>query len=706
MCSASLLRLLGVSPEHGRLFSEEEETEGNERVLVLSHGFWQRHFGGDADVIGSSVIADGQPYEVVGIMPVSFEFPTPWGGRDDSELWAPLVLSRQEDTRGSHWLGGIARLAPGVTAAEAEVELEGIAARLAEAYPDTNGHTGMWIEPMMRRTLGGIAAVLVFLLFIVGLVLLIACANVASMLLARGTHRLPELAVRASMGAGRRRLVRQLMTESLMLSLLGGAAGVLLAYWGVGALRGMLPDSVPRAAGIAVDTSVMMFAAFVTIATGLLFGLAPALFAARSDLAGVLKESPAGGRAGGGGNKLLASLVAGQLAIGLVLVNAAVVLLVSYANVMRQDLNFRTGEVMVAGVSLVGPAYEEPHQRRAFWEDVLLRIRGFPEVVDAGITSKLPLRGGSNGGVLVNDDVFDPKTQDNLVEYSFIADGYHEAMGITLLGGRTLTAADLEAAAVVAGEEDAVAELPIVINRTMAERFWPQDGALGKLVRPYSAVEHYRARVVGVVEDTRQWGPESPVLPEMYFPHTAELWGPSSNRWLIVHSEGDPDAAAAAIRAAVLEVDEQIPVSAPYTMEEVLRQGTGRRRFSLMLVGLFAGTALLLIVAGTYGVMSFAVSQRTHEIGVRVALGADRAGVFRLFMARAARMLLPGLLFGLAGTVVASVITRSMVFGISPLNPLYVLAAAGVMLVVTFAATIVPVTRAMRVDPVEALRAE
>lgn len=706
-CSAGLLRLLEVPPLHGRLFNDEEEIEGSERVLVIGYGFWQRHFGGAEDVVGREVIVDSQPYEIIGIMPERFETPTPWGGRDDSELWAPLVLPRDDETRGSHWLGGIARLADGVSAREAEVELQGIATQLAQAYPDTNGHTGMWVEPIMRRTLGGITLALLFLLIVVGLVLAVGCANVAGMLLARGASRLPELAVRASMGAGRRRLMGQLLTESLVLSALGGIAGVLLAYWGVGVLRGILPDNVPRVTGIQVDVTVLAFAAFVTLSTGLLFGLAPALFAARTDLARSLKEGVAGSRAvSGSSSSPLAALVGTQLAIGLILVNAAVVLSVSYANVMRQQLNFATDDVLVAGVSLVGPQYDEPHQRRAFWDDVLARIRGLPDVVDASLTSKIPLRGGANSGVLVNDDVYDPTQQDTLVEFSFVAHDYHETMGITLLAGRTFSAQDMETSSVAAEEEESALELPLVINRTMAEQFWPGESTLGNLVRPYSATEYFRGRVIGVVADTRQWGPEYRALPEMYFPHTAEVWGPSANRMLVVRTRGGSEAVEATLRAAVLEVDDRIPVSAAFTMANVFRDGTGRRRFSMLLVGLFAGTALLLVVAGTYGVMSFAVSQRTHEIGVRIALGADRRNVLRLFARRAARLLAPGLGFGIVGTFAASIVTQSMVYGISPVSILHLALAVAIMVLVSSAAILVPVMRAVRVDPLEALRSE
>jgi len=709
--TASLFSVLGVAPAEGRLFTEEAEFEGNERVLILSHGLWQRQFGGEDDVVGRRVNVNGEPHEIIGIMPEEFEFPTPWGGRDDSQIWAPLVLPRDGSRRGSHSFGGIARLADGVEEPEADAELHGIATQLGEAYPDSNAIVDAYAEPMMQRTLGGISSTLVFLLLVVFFVLLIACANVASMLLARGTGRLPELAIRSSMGAGRRRLVRQLLTESLFLSIIGGLAGVVVAYWGVDALRAILPDNVPRVDGIQVDSAVLTFAAVVTVATGVLFGLAPALFTLRSDLVGVLKE----GRLGRGGsrrrNSLLGGLVAAQVAIGFILVNVAVLLWASYSNVMSQDLNFDTDQVIAAGISLSGPAYEEIHQRRTFHQTLLERVRGLPGVVQAGITNKLPLRGGTNGGVLVNDEVFDPTEQYHLVEHSFVDDGYHEAMGITLLSGRTLTQADLDmgaAARETAHAEDLEVlpgELPLVVNRTMAKGMWPDDDPLGKLVRPGGAEEYYRARVVGVVEDTRQWGAERGPLPEMYFPYTAEVWG-TIGAHLVVRVDGDPDAVVGMIRNVVREIDEQIPMAAPFTMGEILHDSTGRRRFSMLLVGLFAGTALILIIAGTYGVMSYAVTQRTHEIGVRVALGADRRLVFRHFIGRALWLVGPGLLVGLLGAYAATAITGSMVYGINSLNPLYVTVAALVMLTVAFAAITLPILRASRVDPVEALRSE
>jgi predicted permease len=451
---------------------------------------------------------------------------------------------------------------------------------------------------------------------------------------------------------------------------------------------------------------VLGFAATVTVATGLVFGLAPALVASRTDLVSNLAVASRGG--GRSRNRLLASLVVAQLAIGFVLVNAAALLLVSYDNVVSQQMNFETEKTLVAGVSLGGPAYEEPQARLAFWRRLRERVRALPGVVAAGVTNKLPLRGGSNGGVLVEGQVFDPEVRRELVEHSFVDDGYHQAMGIALVGGRTLDQRDLDHASAAAGLDVSPVELPLVINRTMAETLWPGEQAIGQIVRNNGAEESYRARVVGIVEDVRQWGAEREPLPEMYFPYTAEVWGPSWAVWskLVVRASGDPRALVSAIRMAIREIDPHIPLADVTTMDEVVHVVTGRRRFSVLLVGLFALTALVLNVAGLYGVMSYAVTQRTHEVGVRMALGSDRARVFRLFVAGASRQLLAGLALGLTGAIAAATAMRSMVYGVSVWNPAFMLAAASVMVPVAFLAILVPVLRATRVDPVQALRTD
>jgi len=703
VCTASLMDLLGVPPLHGRLFTEEEEYEGKNRVVLLSYGLWQDRYGGDAEAVGKMANLDGETWEIIGVMPEGFLSPTPWGGRDDSRIWVPLVLPRDGSGRSSHWLGGFGRLARGVTAEEAEAELEVIAAQLAEAFPDSNARTRMFVEPMMARTLGGITSALVFLVVIVGLVLLVACANVGSMLLARGMNRAPEFAMRAAMGAGKGGLMRQLVSESLALAVMGGLVGVFIAFWGVDAIKAVMPDSIPRGDLIRVNGRALGFASAVTVLTGILVGLAPSLFAARTDLAEVIKH----GRAsrGGGRNRFLSGLVTAQLAIGFVLVNAALVLAVSYANVMGQANHFSTDEVLVTPLALAGPAYETSDARQVLYDGLLARVRGMPGVASAGITSKLPLRGGSNGGILVRDEVYDPAVQSGLVEYTFVGEDYHESMGIPLLAGRTLDMRDLDLAAARLREDTTFIELPVVVNRALAERYWPDSDPLGQMVRPNSPVGFFRGQVVGVVENVRQWGPERPAIPEMFFPYTGEVWG-KWDMYLTVRAAGDAEALAPAVREAVRDTDAALPVPAPYTMATVLDNSTADRRFSMLLVALFAATAMILIVAGTYGVLSYAVSQRTHEIGVRMTLGAGRGSVASLFLWRVAYLIGPGLVLGAAGAWGGSALTGSMVYGVSPISPLHMAGAAGVMVLVALVATAVPVARATGADPLEALRVD
>jgi putative ABC transport system permease protein len=576
-CTPSLLKLLGVAPAQGRLFAEDEQVEGNHRVLILSHELWQAQFGGQPDVVGRWISVDGEPYAIVGVMPESFEFPTPWGGRDESRLWAPLLLPREDSARGNHSYGAVARLAEGVTPEKAAVELRGIAVRLAEAHPDTNARVTIRVEPLMRRTLGGIRSALTFLSVVVALVLLVACANVASMLLARGTQRMPELAVRASIGATRGRLVRQLVTESSVLCLLGGLGGLLLAQWAVTGLKAILPGTVPRVAGIRMDPTVLGFAVLVTVATGLFFGLAPALVSSRTNLVSNLAGRP--GRAGGRSrNRFLSGFVVAQLAIGFVLVNAAALLVASYDKVVSQRLNFETEKTLVAGISVSGPAYEEPQPRLAFFQQLRERLRALPGVVAVGLTTKLPLRGGSNDSVLVRDQVFDPSKERELVEYSFVDDGYHQAMGIGLVAGRLLEQGDLDRASAGAGLDRSPVELPVVVNRTMAERLWPGESAIGKVVRNNEAEESYRARVVGVVEDVRQWGAEREALSEMYFPYTAEVWGPgwaARSKLVVTRGASSPASGRPCVRSTPAS---PLPTSPPWTRWSISRRATGASR--------------------------------------------------------------------------------------------------------------------------------
>jgi putative ABC transport system permease protein len=667
-CTASVLRALGLQPRLGRLFTDDEEIDGNHRVVILSDALWRRQHGAAQDIIGKRITVNGESSAVIGVMPPEYEFPKPWSSMsDEPELWIPLVLPRADSLRGWHSLAAVGRLEDGVTVERAEADLRAIAAGLAEAYPNTNAQVQVWIDPLMRRALGGVRSFLLLLLGVVGLVLLIACANVASMLLARGTTRTSELAIRASMGAARPRLVRQLLTESMVLSGLGGVAGVLIALGAMGAITGLIPPSIPRVDGITIDGWVLLFSLFVTVATGLIFGLAPALFASRTDLVGALKEgrgSQAGGR---NRNRLLGMLVAGQLAMAFVLANGAALLIVSYLEVLRVPRGFTTEHVLVAGIPLNGPRE---------------RIQGLPGVEYAAATNKLPLVGGNNGWVLVDGETYDPQARRPLVEYSYVSPGYIDAMGIALLSGRKLEERDATHADVATGRV-------ALVNQAFVDRYWPGESGLGKRVRQNGDPPEWIATVVGVVADVRQWGLEYPPLPEMYFPHSAELW---SYTRLVVRAAGDPQALVPALRQAVREIDSQIPFSGVRSMDDVVTRANERRRFYTLLVTLFAVTALILVVAGTYGVMSYYVSRRTHEVGVRVALGADSGKVMGLFLRQ--------------GSILSASLTSNLVFGISPFNPLFLAGGALIMTLVALAAVTVPVLRAIRVDPNQALRAE
>jgi putative ABC transport system permease protein len=696
-CTASVLRALGVQPRLGRLFTDEEEVEGDDRVVIVSDALWRRQHGGDPEIIGKRITVNGESSAVIGVMPPEYEFPKPWSAMsDEPEVWTPLVLARADSLRGWHHLAALGRLRDGVTVAQAEADLKAIAAGLAEAYPNSNAQVGVWIDPLMRRALGGVRGFLVLMLGVVGLVLLIACANVASMLLARGTTRTSELAIRASMGAARPRLIRQLLTESMVLSAMGGVAGVVIALATMGAVKNLIPPSIPRVDGIAIDGWVLLFSVVVTVGTGLIFGLAPSLFASRTDLVGALKEGRGSQASGRTRNRFLGLLVTGQLATAFVLANGAGLLIVSYMEVLRTPRGFATEHVLVAGIPLNGPQYEETEARVAFWDRLLERIEGLPGVEYAAATNKLPLAGGNNGWVLVDGETYDPQAQRPLVEYSYVSPGYFDAMGIALLSGRKLEAR-------AAARPDVATDRIAVINQAFADRYWPGENAIGKRVRQNGDPPEWVATVVGVVANVRQWGLEYPVLREMYFAHSTNLWAYTR---LVVRASGDPQALVPALRQAVREIDSQIPFSGVRTMDDLVTSANERRRFYTLLVTFFAVTALILVIAGTYGVMSYYVSQRTHEVGVRVALGADSRKIMNLFLRQGARLVLLGLVFGLVGSVVSAKLTSSMVFGISPFNPLFMAGGALVMTSVAFAAIAVPVLRAVRVDPNQALRAE
>ncbi len=696
-CTASVLRALGMQPALGRLFTDAEEVAGRNQVVILSDGFWKRRYASDPNIVGKLVNINGDGFRVIGVMPESFEFVSLWGSSARPDIHLPLVLPRGELYRGRHWLLSLGRLQDGVPVGAAEADLRGIAARLAEEAPNTNALIQVWIDPLLRSSLGGVARTLVFLLIIVGVVLLIACANVASMLLARGSHRMTELAVRATLGAGRRRLVRQLITESLLLSFFGGIIAVLIAMWGIEALRGMIPEGVPRAEGVQLDGWVLFFTLVITSITGLVFGLAPALFASRADLAGALKEGLGIDSGWRSRRRSLRLLVALQLGMAFALVNATMLLVVSYRNVVSVPIGFDGERVLLAGIYTDGTAYEESEARFAFWQDLTQRVGGLPGVELAAATTKLPLRGGNNAFVISADEAYDPGVRGILVEHSWVMPGYIEALGIPVLEGRRLEQEDLDATRSEPG-----ADVRVVVNQALVDRFWPGESGLGKRLRQNGNPPMYAATVIGVVDNVRQWGLERPSLPEIYIPYTPIAGRPT---YLVVRTAGDPSALVPAVRQIVHELDPNLAVTAT-SMEEIVEVVTETRRFSLLLVALFAGAALFLVAAGTYGVMSYSVSQRVREVGVRVALGADRGRLLLFFLGDGLRFASWGLGLGLVSAIWVAIITRNQIYGVNPFSPVLLVGGAVFMVAVVLVAIAVPIYRASRVDPMEALRTE
>lgn len=696
LATASVLDVLNMPPYRGRYFTEEEEQQGRDHVAVLTHGFWRDRFDGDPTILGTGITMDRRRYEVIGILPPDFETPSPWGLAEQVEVISPVVLSRTEG-RGSHSLAGIGRLKDGVTVRQAESDLKTIASRLREAYPTTNALVDIWLDDLMHRALGGISAVLIALLLIVAFVLLIGCANIASMMLARGAGRQTEMAVRASMGAGSGRILWQLLTESILLALIGGGVGTLLAHLSIGAIKGMIPGNIPRVDGIGLDGWVLLFAFLVMLGAGVVFGLAPALFSARTDLVGILSGGGASRSGGMKRNRALSVLVVAQIALAIMMVNAAVMLFTSYRNVVNEPQAFDTQEVLVADLRLTGERYESVEYRHSFWNRLMARLRSIPGVTAAGATSKLPTRGGTNGSILAAGESYDPEERRPLVEVSFVTPGYFEAMGIGLLRGRGFETNDMrpERREYIGGVT--------VVNRQLAETYWPEGEPIGQVIRNNGAEEAWSYEVVGVVEDVRQWGILHPPLRERYMPLPAS-WG--SNFSLVLRSEEDPYDMVPAVRGAVQEVDPYLAVDGFTTMADMVRGQMQSRHLYTLLMGLFMAIAVLLATAGTYGVMSYRVARSTREIGIRMALGAGAGQVMRDVLSEGIGLTLKGAFFGIWALFIGTAIIGHMVYGIQPLQVLYQVGGILLLGLVVLAAIAIPAGRATRVDPMESLRTE
>ena len=691
--------VLGAEPALGRALLPEEDSPGAARVAVISHGLWQRRFGSDPGVLGRDILLSGEKHTVVGVMPAGFQFEFP-----DVALWVPIALAPEKlADRRYHYLEVVARLKPGVTVEQADADVKAITARIAAAYPDEAAGVSAAVVPLREQLAGDVRRPLLLLLAAVGLVLLIACANVAGVLLSRAAARRREIAVRAALGASRWRIVRQLLTESVLLGAAGGLGGSLLALWAFSFLQQLIPPGMREMVELRLDLTVFCFTLAVSLLAGVAFGLAPALQASRHDLNDALKQGGGRGAVTGGGRLLRGAFVVSQVALSLVLLVGAGLLVQTLYRLRVQYSELSPESVLTVRTQLAENRYREGSRRAAFYGQVLERVKGLPGVVAAGYTTAVPLtrKGGANGLSLEGRDN-GPDAAWNASHRQVSAD-YFRAMGVAVREGRALDERDDERAPPVAA-----------VNETMARSYWPGESALGKRFKVGSpeAPEPWLT-IVGVVADVRQMGADAPVKAEMYVPYrqASQYWeSPPYSffvpRDLVVRTSVPPAEVVPGVRQAVREVDPYQPLAGVRTMEEVLGRETAQRRVGAILLTAFAGLALLLAALGIYGVLAFFVVQHTPEIGVRMALGASRGHVLRMVVGRGMRLALAGVGVGLAGALVLTRLMKSLLFEVGAADPLTFGLISLLLVAVALLACLVPARRATRVDPMVALRYE
>jgi putative ABC transport system permease protein len=685
--SANFFQVLGVEPLAGRAFDAAESTPGRHRVLVISHGFWQRHFAGAADVVGRTLQLNGAAFTVVGVMPRDFRF-----GWERPDFWAPLAYdpATLRQTRVPHFLRAVARLAPGVTLAQAQQDLSRIAAELEREYPQSNTGMGVGVGPLVEWFVGNVRRALLIFLGAVGFVLLIACANVASLTLGRAAGRTRELAIRTALGANRLRLIRQLLTESLVVSALGAVLGLGLAWWAMQGLVALAPAELPRLDEVGIDRAVLAFLAAVTVATAVAFGLAPALRSSRSPAALALKEG--GGGAVGGSRRLRRALVAIEIALAVALLAGAGVMLRSFARLTAVPPGIDPGHVLTARVAAPGAKYDTGDKVVAFFEQLVERVGAMPGIASAGASTRLALQGYDWTGDLSIEGR--PEVWGRELRHKEIVPGYFEAVGLPIVEGRSFERADRQSA-----------EPVVVVNQALTRRYFTAGSAIGLRIsfRRPDAQNHVWRRIVGVVADEKQDGLGEAVEPEVYQPH----WqNPQNEMALVVRSSLEPAAVVPELRRALRSVDPDVALFDIRPMADIIAMSLARERFTTLLLGCFALVALALAAVGTYGVLSSAVNSRTREIGVRIALGAARRDVMTMVLAEGLWLAGIGLGAGLVLALATGRVLQSLLYETTAADPIAFAGVAIFLGLVAVLASLVPAYRALRVDPVAALRAE
>ncbi|WP_223641122.1 ABC transporter permease [Corallococcus sp. EGB] len=690
IATASFLPTLGVTPVLGRGFTEEEETPGRDQVVILTDTAWRTLFAKDPEVLGRVLRLDGVPRTVVGVLPPGGVYP------EDMEVvlpFAPTPEQQEEARRGNRFLSVLARLKPGMTLDAARADLVRMGnARPPELVSDyQRWGWSMSVTPLEDQVVGGVRETLWLLWGAVGFVLLVACSSVANLLLARAVSRGREVSIRAALGAGRLRLVAQFLTESLVLSLVAGAVGLLLALWGTDALVATVGDSLPRAQGVKLDVASVLFTLGVSVLTGVLFGLVPALQASRADLHAAMRE---GARATGSHRtgRLRAALVVAQVSLALVLLVGAGLFVKSFLALQRVDAGFESDGVLTGQLALPRGQYPERAKQAAFLQALLPRLQGMPGVESAGLTNVLPLGGTTDNSFDIEGRPRQPGEQWKAVEFRAVTSGYLRALRVHLRQGRLLEDSD--------GPD---APWAVVINRSFANLFWPKDDALGQRLKLHGKDMQW-ATVVGIVDDLREWGLDVPSRPAAYY-SLSQL--PSVSMGLAVRvKSGDPEALRAQVEAEVRAVDADLPLFDVSPLTRRMDRSTGPRRLSALVMGLFAGVALLLAALGLSGVIAFSVTQRTRELGIRMALGAARGDVLRLVLAQGLRLSLTGVAVGLCLSLALARLLGALLYGVSADDPWTFGGVALLLTGVALAASWLPARRATRVDPIIALRAD
>ena len=688
--TAQMFQVLGVEPVLGRTFTAGEDQPGRERVVVLSNRLWQRRFGGDANVVGQQVTFDGESYTIIGVMPPDFQFAPFWA--TNAELWAPLNLAARANDRGGQSLRVFARLKPDVPRAMAQAEVATIFRRLEEEHPETNKGLALVVEPLHEQVVGKTRPALLILFGAVSFVLLIACANVANLMLARATSRQKEIALRTALGASSRRIARQLLTESVLIALIGGVFGLLLSIAGMKALLALGPDSLPRLQTIELDLPTLGVTFGLSVITGLLFGLAPVLQTRKWNWQESLKESTRGSSSGRGRVNARRLLVVAEVALALMLLVGGGLMVRSFARLRAVDPGFAPDHLLTMTISLAGSAHSTAPKRVAFFNDLLQRVDSLPGVQSASAINHLPL-GGDVWTVpfFVEGRPAPAPGEKQGAVYRIVRPDYFRTMGATLLKGRDFTAHD-----------DDTAQPVVIVNEPFARRNWPNEDPLGKRIR-VSDDEELR-EIVGVVKALKQdqWTAE-PNL-EVYLPHL-QAAAPRALT-LVVRSSGDPLAVVGAIENQVWSIDKNLPVSEIRTMHEVIAGSIEQHRFNLFLLGLFAFVALVLALVGIYGVMSESVNARTHEIGIRMALGARATDVLGMVVRQGMTLAVIGIAIGLFGAFWLTRFMATLLYEISPTDSFTFLLIPLLVALVVLCACLIPARRATKVDPLVALRYE